>query len=71
MLYQTPDIKSNYYIKNENHGSFIYSYIVVGETEDEIEEEVGVFCNGVAYFFQQYISITAGNGKVVQIERRP
>jgi hypothetical protein len=60
----------SYYINNKNHGSFIYTF-TEGETEDEIDEEVGVFCNGVARFFQQYISITAGSGKVVQIERRP
>ena len=41
-----------YYIQNKNHGSFIYKD---GETEDEIGEEVGVFCNGIARFFQQFI----------------
>jgi hypothetical protein len=59
----------SYYIENENHGSFIYTY-TEKETEVEIGEEVGVFCNGVARFFQQFISVTTGNRKVVQIERR-
>ena len=59
---------NSYYIQNKNHGSFIYKD---GETEDEIGEEVGVFVNGVPRFFQQYINITAKNGKVVKIERRP
>ena len=56
----------SYYIQNKNHGSFIYKD---GETEDEIGEEVGVFVNGVPRFFQEFISVTTGNGKVVQVAR--